>query len=148
MGVDTAKARAAYEEAFKLQPEDFWTCVELAWLRQESGDLNGAREAALACERAAQDDRERSVAANTQGTILREGGDLAGAKARYEQSLGVAERLARDNPGSAQAQRDLSITYDRLGDVLRDGGDLAGAKARYEQSLGVAERLARDNPGS
>ncbi|MBU6407952.1 MAG: tetratricopeptide repeat-containing protein, partial [Alphaproteobacteria bacterium] len=70
------------------------------------------------------------------------------AKARYEQSLGVAERLARDNPGSAEAQRSLSISYDRLGDVLREGGDLAGARARYEQYLEITERLARDNPGS
>ena len=82
------------------------------------------------------------------GDVLREGGDLAGAKACYEQSLGIAERLARDNPGSASAQRDLSISYNNLGDVLREGGDLAGAKARYEEGLRVRERLARDNPGS
>ena len=104
MGVDTAKARAAYEEAFRLQPEDFWTCVELARLRRESGDLNGAREADLAFERAAQDVRERSVAATTLGDVLREGGDLAGAKARYEEGLEISERPDRDTPGSAAAQ--------------------------------------------
>jgi tetratricopeptide (TPR) repeat protein len=77
-----------------------------------------------------------------------EGGDLAGAKARYEQYLEITERLARDNPGSASAQRDLSISYNSLGDVLREGGDLAGVKARYEEGLEISERLARDNPGS
>ena len=35
-GVDTAEALAAYEEAHRLQPEDFWTCVELARLRDEA----------------------------------------------------------------------------------------------------------------
>ena len=147
-GASTAEARAAYEEAFKLEPEDFWTCIELARLRREAGDLAGAREVALAAEPAAHDERDRMVAAGEIGDVLREGGDLAGARARYEATLGIMERLARDNPGSASAQRDLSVSYNKLGDVLRDGGDLAGARARYEAGLGVGERLARDNPGS
>ncbi len=146
LGVDTAKARAAYEEAFKLQPNDFWTCIELCRLRREAGDLNAARDAALAAEHAAGDERERSVAADEVGDVLREGGDLAGAKARYEAGLGVRERLARDNPGSAEAQRDLSISYERLGDVLEAQGDIAGAIARYARSHPIARAIADANP--
>ncbi len=59
VGVDTARARAAYEEAFRLQPEDFWTCVELARLRRKAGDLAASRQAAEAAERAARTERER-----------------------------------------------------------------------------------------
>ena len=81
-GVDTAEARAAYEEAFKLQPDDFSTCVELARLRREAGDLNGARIAAEAAERAASAPRDHSVAADTLGNVLREAGDLAAAQDR------------------------------------------------------------------
>ncbi|MBL8548963.1 MAG: hypothetical protein JNJ73_03185 [Hyphomonadaceae bacterium] len=148
MGVNTAKARAAYEEAFKLQPDDFWTCVELARLRQEAGDLNGARAAAECAEHSAREDRDRSVAATELGGIWREAGNLADAKRQFERALDIDERLARDNPGSAEAQRDLSVSLNKLGDVLREGGDLSGAKARYEEGLVVRERLARDNPGS
>lgn len=36
-------------------------------------------------------------------------------KARFEQSLGIAQKLALADPTSAQAQRDLSIS--KLGDV-------------------------------
>ncbi|MGZ9052300.1 MAG: hypothetical protein ACXW3N_08890, partial [Rhodoplanes sp.] len=60
-GIDTARARAAYEEAFRLQPSDFWTCVELASLRRQAGDLRAALEAARAAETAARTERERFV---------------------------------------------------------------------------------------
>jgi hypothetical protein len=60
LGVDAAKVRTAYEEAFRLEPKHFLTCVEIARLRREAGDLKGVRQAALASESAAQNDRERS----------------------------------------------------------------------------------------
>jgi tetratricopeptide (TPR) repeat protein len=147
-GVDTARARAAYEEAFRLYPSDFWTCVFLARLRRQAGDLRASREAAEAANAAASSDRERSVAGNELGDVLVQAGDLAGARERYQASLAVAERLAVANPGSAQAQRDLSVSLERLGDVLVQAGDLAGARERYQASLAVLERLAAANPGS
>lgn len=61
-GVDTARARAAYEQAFRLDPTDFWTCVMLARLRQQAGDLRAAGEAARAAKQAVRTDRERYVA--------------------------------------------------------------------------------------
>ena len=70
-------------------------------------------------------------------------GDLAGAKARYEASLQIAERLVAENKGSAQAQRDLSVSLDNLGYVLLKAGDSVGAKARYEASQRISERWAR-----
>ena len=104
-GANTTEARAAYEEALRLEPDNFWTCIELSRLRQEAGDLNSARVAALAAERAARADRDHLVAAGALGDVLREGGDLAGARSRHEAGLAVRERLARENPGSAEAQR-------------------------------------------
>jgi tetratricopeptide (TPR) repeat protein len=113
-GVDTARARAAYEEAFHLQPGDFWTCVELARLRRKAGDLRAAIEAARAAERAARTEREHTVAESGLGDVLVLAGDLEGAKARFEASLRVRERLAAQNPGSAEAQRDLWVSLWRL----------------------------------
>ncbi|MBY0564193.1 MAG: hypothetical protein K2P58_08400, partial [Hyphomonadaceae bacterium] len=90
-GVNDGEALAAYEEAHKLQPDDFWTCVELSQLyRRWKGDLAAAKHAAEAARRVAQDDRDRSVADNTLGDVLVLGGDLEGAKARFEASLVIA----------------------------------------------------------
>lgn len=113
-GVDTARACAAYEEAFRLQPGDFWTCVELARLRREAGNLRAALEAARAVEMAARTQRERFVADVELADVLVKAGDLEGAKARFEASLRVRERLAQQNPGSAEAQRDLWVSLWRL----------------------------------
>ena len=137
MGVDTAKARAAYEEAFKLQPDDFWTCVELARLRDRSGDLDGARAAAECAVRAAQGERERTVADLTLGDVLVLAGDLAGAKARFEASLAVSERLAEQNKGSAEAQRDLIVSYVKMSDTFPKQG-WAG------KALAICEALANE----
>jgi len=62
--------------------------------------------------------------------------------------LGVAEKLALANPGSAEAQRDVSVSLNKLGDMLVESGDLAGARARYEADLAIAEQLALANPES
>ncbi|HVY86159.1 MAG TPA: hypothetical protein VG943_13575 [Caulobacterales bacterium] len=148
-GVDDAKALAAYEEAFRLQPEDFWTCVELARLyRVWKGDIATARTAAGAAGRAARGDREQSVAHDELGDVLVKAGDLEGAKARFEACNAILEKLAAQNPGSAEAQRDVSVSFNKLGDVLVQAGDLEGAKARFAASLAVREKLAAQNPGS
>jgi tetratricopeptide (TPR) repeat protein len=141
-GNDTARARAAYAEAFRLQPSDFWTCIELARLQQEAGDLAAARRAAAAAEQAAANPRERSAANDELGNVLVQGGDLAAAKARYEASLALSERLAAEDPGSAQARRDVSVSLERLGDVrwsdvaarlqaMKDEGTLFPADERF-----------------
>ncbi|MFO1145317.1 MAG: hypothetical protein U1E33_01585 [Rhodospirillales bacterium] len=147
-GVDTARARAAYEQAFRLDPADFWTCVALARLRQQAGDLRAAGDAARAAEKAARTDRERYVANFWVGDVLVKAGDLAGARVHLEEGLTIAERLAAQNPGSAEAQRDVSVSLEKLGDVLVKAGDLAGARSRFEKSLELRERLAAQNPGS
>lgn len=88
--------------------------------------------------------RDLSVSLERLGDVQVLAGDLAGARARFEASLAVAERLAAQNPGSAAAKRDLSVSLIKLTDVLVQAGDLAGARSRFA----VAERLAVQNPGS
>ncbi|NQU55649.1 MAG: tetratricopeptide repeat protein [Rhodospirillales bacterium] len=147
-GVDTTRARRAYEEAFRLQPDNFFTAVMLARLRMQAGDLNAAAEAAAAVVRVATTDREKSVADNEYGDVLVAAGDLTGARSRFEDGLKVAERLAEHNPGSAEAQRDVSVSLNKLGNVLVVAGDLVGARLHYEESLIIRERLAENNSGS
>ncbi len=64
-------------------------------------------------------------------------GDLEGAKARFEGSLKVSERLAEKNPGSAAAQRDLMVSYAKLGEILPHQGWWANGFA-------VCERLVAE----
>lgn len=148
LGIDNAKAREAYTKAFRLQPSDFWTCYELALLHLRAGDLAAAREAALAAERAARNDRERSSAADVSGLVLAEAGDLDGAIGHYKAALEIALRQARNDPDAEEAQRDLMLSHSRLGDVLREAGDLDDAQAQHEAAYEITARLARDNPGS
>lgn len=145
-GVDNAKAREAYTEAFRLQPSDFWTCYELALLHWRAADLDAAKEVALAAERAARDDRERASAADVMGLILAEMGDLDTAIEHCKAALDLATRWAHEDPDADEAQRDLYLSHSRLGEMLREAGDLEGALAQTEAAFEIAERLARDNP--
>ena len=144
-GVDTAKALAAYEQAFKLQPEDFWTCIELARLRYTAGNLTGSNKAALAAKRATKDQRESSIAADEIGTVLKDQGSLAGALKSYRDSVAIRERLVKSDRDNTQWQRDLSVSYNKVGDVLVDQGDLAGALKSYRDSLAIAARLVKSD---
>ncbi|MDX2000212.1 MAG: tetratricopeptide repeat protein, partial [Thermoanaerobaculia bacterium] len=142
----TAEVIPVYEEAQKLDPEHHWGWVELGRLYQEAGRLPDARAAAEHALRFAEDDRGRSVGLIEIGKVLVATGDLAGARERFEQSLEILERLARDNSASAEAQLDLSVSYNKLGDLLETAGDLAGARERFELGLDILERLVRDCP--
>ena len=53
--------------------------------------------------------REKSVALNQQGNVQSEQGDLAGALKSYRDSLGITEKLAKQDPGNARWQSDLSV---------------------------------------
>jgi tetratricopeptide (TPR) repeat protein len=72
---------------------------------------------------------------------------LLDALTSYRDSLAIAERLAKADPGDAQRQRDLSLSYDNVGDVLEAQGNLPDALTSYRDSLAIAERLANDDPG-
>jgi tetratricopeptide (TPR) repeat protein len=51
--------------------------------------------------------REKSVALNQQGNVQSAQGDLDGALKSYRDSLGIFEKLAKQDPGHAGRQRDL-----------------------------------------
>ncbi|MDH5194375.1 MAG: hypothetical protein OEW32_11875, partial [Nitrospira sp.] len=62
--------------------------------------------------------------------------------------LGIAETLAKRDPGNSEWQRDLSVSHNKIGDVLRAQGDLPAALTSYRASLGIAETLAKRDPGN
>ncbi len=70
-------------------------------------------------------------------------GALADALKANRDSLAIAERLAKADPGNAGWQRDLSVSYNRVGDVVVAQGDLPEALKDYRDGLAIAERLAQ-----
>jgi tetratricopeptide (TPR) repeat protein len=63
-------------------------------------------------------------------------------------SLAIAERLAKGDPGNANWQHDLAIAFSSVGDVLVGQGKLDEALQAYRNSLAIAERLAKADPGN
>jgi len=67
--------------------------------------------------------------------VLRDLGDLAGARAAFERALAIDERVfGPDHPN-------VAIRVNNLGSVLRELGDLAGARAAGERALRIFERF-------
>lgn len=145
IGTDTSEALAAYEEAFKIEPNDFWTSIKLARLRREAGNVKDAREVALHAARMADNERNRMVAANTLGDVLQETGDVAGAENEYHKSLAISQRLAKVSPGCPIALRDLQIVYSNLGTVVRLR-NYEKAKFYFETALDISKCLSRRYP--
>ena len=56
--------------------------------------------------------------------------DRAAARASYERSRVIRERLAAADPGNLTAQRDVSLIYDRIGNIHT-------ADERYEDALAI-----------
>ena len=142
----TAEVIQFYETAQNMDSDYSWGWIELRLLYQEAGRLPDARRAAEQALMHAQNDWDRAAAEMSFGDVLVTSGDLSGARARFEASLKIHERLATANPSSGEALRDLSVSLERLGDVLVSSSDLAGARARFEEVLKIYERLAAANP--
>jgi len=90
--------------------------------------------------------RNRGVALNNVGHVLKARGDLEGALSSYRESLAIGNRLAVQDPSNPGWQADLSFSLGFLGDVLRERGDLEGALASYRESVERFERLVAQDP--
>ena len=93
-------------------------------------------------------DRDPKAASNWATLLQQEGdrllaqGDLNGAKAKYQEKLGIALKLVEQAPGEFAWERSLSVAYESLGDVLKAQGDLDGAKAQIQHELEIRRPLA------
>ena len=116
----TADLVAVWAEAQELDPAFHWGWVELGRLYREMGNLPKSRFAAELALETADDERTRLVASTELGDVLVAAGELGEARKRFEQSLAMDEKLARENPTSAEAQRDLSVSYVKMGSVTKE----------------------------
>jgi len=115
-----AEAIEWYEKAAEFEPLDFRTQIELARLYVAKGELSSALRPAQGGRQLAQSDRDRAVASDEIGDVLRSQGNLSDALASYRASMDIAQRLAQADPGNAGWQRDLSVSQDK--DRRRAGG--------------------------
>ena len=122
--------------------------AELAGLRRQWHDARAhALQALAAAERlvkltgeSPESLRDWSVSLSKVGDAQRALGDVAGARASYEDSLKLCEQLVKLTVESPESLRDWSVSLDKVGDVQRALGDVAGARARCEESLKVRDR--------
>ncbi|HEX3475849.1 MAG TPA: hypothetical protein VHT91_12575 [Kofleriaceae bacterium] len=136
---------AKYEKLTQLDPGVTWDWIYLARLYDDQGRLDAAKNALESADRslAAGDTRDRMVVLDELGDVATKAGDLAGARARYEEGLVICRKLVQANPTSTQAQRDVSVSLNKLGDVAVQAGDLATAQARCEEGLAIRRKLAQ-----
>jgi tetratricopeptide (TPR) repeat protein len=116
------------------------------------GALAAAEEARQIASGLAEDSPDGKNERNLEASYVRLGdvqmarGDLAAALNSYQQSLAIADRLAKSDPGNARGQRDLYVSYEKVGDAQAAQNDFAAALNSYLQGLAVAEALAKSAP--
>jgi tetratricopeptide (TPR) repeat protein len=89
----------------------------------------------------------RAEALAALGDVRRTRGDLVGAVAVYEESLGLRAELSRAEPALPSLRRDVAAGQILLGDGLRAQGRLDDALASYRGALGTLTQLSADRPG-
>src|SRR5262249_22652501 len=84
-------------------------------------------------------DDHRGVAASQWriGKLLKGAGDLAGAKAAFEDALSLTTALQKADPNNYGAQLDLELSQMYVAGVLRAQGDFAGALDCYQAALAM-----------
>ena len=73
---------------------------------------------------------------NNVGDVLVAQGNLPEALKSYRDSLAIADRLAKSDPGNAGWQRDLSVSHGRIAIVLRRMSASADALSAFTPGPG------------
>jgi tetratricopeptide (TPR) repeat protein len=134
-----ALTAASFAEADKLASKETGRLLNQAGAyllgRAEFLQAKDLYERALAIDEAAFGPNHPDVAidVNNLSLVLRELGDLAGARANLERSLAISEVALGPN------HLDIAIRLSNLGVVLQELGDLAGARANLERALPIDE---------
>ncbi|MBK7759268.1 MAG: tetratricopeptide repeat protein [Deltaproteobacteria bacterium] len=89
-----------------------------------------------------------SISLNNIGDLAMEAGDFQRARAAYQESLNLRERVLRNYPQSAEALRDVAYNLVMLGDTAMATRDVKRAQESYQRSLEVAQHLLRQTPTS
>ena len=146
---DPKGALEAYEKVVALDPDDLESLLRIGAIQIDYGDLNEAQTRlgrVLALAKA--DDKVffRYRAQLLLGDVQVAQGDLAGALKSYRDSLAIADRLAKSDPGNAGWQRDLSVSYGKLADVYLKSRQPAAAQKALAAGRDIVARLVANFP--
>jgi tetratricopeptide (TPR) repeat protein len=148
---NVAEGLSWYRKATALDPDDMAGWLGLGNAALVGGTLQEADRAFhryTELARGAGNERETAVGLIGLGDVLVAQGNLTEALHAYRDSLAIAERLAKADPGNAGWQRDLAASHGKVGDVLVDQGNLTEALHAYRDSLGIFERLTKADLGN
>jgi tetratricopeptide (TPR) repeat protein len=126
--------------------------LDIGLVRQQQGDLAGARDEyraaqAIANELAARDasneiwQRALVMTQSQLGDVLLAQGDADGALQAFRGVVATEQGLAARSPRDVAAQRELMTGEGHLGEALLDRDDLPGALDAFR----AAEKIARDH---
>ena len=94
-------------------------------------------------------ERERGVALDQQGDVLRGQGDLEKALRSYRESLAIFAKLTKQDPANTDWQHYLAGSYNKVGDALRARwSGLPAALQSYRDALAISEKLVKQNPAN
>ena len=101
----------------------------------------------LAAEAGADVETRLDVARSVEavGELLRETGDVAGARAAYEEQRDIARALEAESPTDA-VRTVLARSYHNIGYLLLSTGKRAEALTEYEKARDIREKLVEANP--
>jgi tetratricopeptide (TPR) repeat protein len=147
---DPGRARDYYARAAQLDPDNVEGVYWNGRYQFEAGKLDTAQAAFERVVGVAGVSSTQWVfwAKNGLGDVWISRGDLAGALTSYKDSLAIADKLAKSDPGNARWRRDLSVSFNKIGDVQVAQGDLPGALGSYRDSLAIRDKLAKSDPGN
>ncbi|XBQ16562.1 MAG: hypothetical protein ABL308_01500 [Oceanicaulis sp.] len=148
LGRNTGRALKNFEHARDNDPDHFWTRIELSRLYALAGRTADALIEAEHASGLADSDRDRSVALDARGDMLRAQGRTGAALTAYEEGLAIARDLAAADPDSAEARRDVSVSLEKVGDMLAAQGRTGEALNAYEEGLNLCRDLAASDPDS
>ena len=119
----------------------------------EAADALAAQAAILAEQlRLRPSDRavRRSLGQNLylRGESAKNGGDPAGALARFREAEKIEEELVTEDPTSVQFRRDLAYTQTEAGNTELVLGNAPAALEEYRRALAAFEAMAKEDPKS
>ena len=93
-------------------------------------------------------DREddRFIEHQRRGDAALARGDWEAARTAYADALGIAQKLARQDPQNADRQNVLLTSHHILGDVMMAIGEMDVARVNFERGLALAQKWADQDP--
>jgi tetratricopeptide (TPR) repeat protein len=110
--------------------------------------IDGLNRVSENAEKDASLDRNVMLTHQRLGLIYIDSGRTADARAQFERSRELVERLLASDPGNALLERDLARAFGKLGDIAYHNLDDAAAEESYSQAQAIYEAHLASDPES